>query len=75
MTPTECALSLSGDTNKMKKGDIVRFIVCIDEDDNNLRFLVLENPDGGRVLVEAIVDMNLRPTYRYNVADLEVCTA
>jgi len=57
----------------MKQGDIVRFIIAIDKDDNDLRMRVIEDPDGGRVLVEALVDMRIKPTYRYNVADLQVC--
>jgi len=57
----------------MKQGDIVRFIIAIDKDDNDLRMRVIEDPDGGRVLVEALVDMHIKPTYRYNVEDLQVC--
>lgn len=57
----------------MKKGDIVKFKKVVDEGDEDLRMVLLEDPDGGRVLVAAIVDMNLKPTSRYNVEDLEVC--
>lgn len=57
----------------MKKGDIVKFKQVVDAGDEDLRMVLLENPDGGRVLVVAIVDMNLKPTSRYNVEDLEVC--
>jgi len=35
--------------------------------------VLLENPDGGRVLIESIVDMNIRPTYRYSAEELEIC--
>lgn len=56
----------------MKKGDLVKFRVAVEDGDEELEFLVLENPEGGRVLVEAIVDMNLRPNYRYKVEDLEL---
>ena len=57
----------------MKKGNIVKFRNIVDAGDENLRMILLEDPDGGRVLVESIVDMKIRPTYRYNVEDLEVC--
>lgn len=58
----------------MKKGDIVKFRNVVDAGDENLRMILLKDPDGGRVLVESIVDMKIRPTYRYSVEDLEVCT-
>ena len=57
----------------MKKGDIVKFKKVVEEGDENLRMLLLEDPDGGRVLVVAIVDMIFKPTSRHNVEDLEVC--
>lgn len=58
----------------MRKGDIVKFRNVVDAGDENLRMILLEDPDGGRVLVESIVDMKIRPTDRYNVDDLEVCS-
>lgn len=57
----------------MKKGDVVKFKDVVDEGDADLRMVLLENPDKGFVLVEALVEMKLRPTYRYEVADLVVC--
>jgi hypothetical protein len=57
----------------MQKGDIVKFNKVVDAGDEALRMVLLENPDRGSVLVEAIVDMNIKPTYRHNVEDLEVC--
>ncbi len=57
----------------MKKGDIAKFKKAVDAGDENLRMILLEEPDKGSVLVEAIIDMNLKPTCRYNVEDLEVC--
>lgn len=57
----------------MKKGDIVKFLIAVDPGDEDLRMVLLEDPDGDRVLVECIVDMKIRPSYRYNVADLEYC--
>lgn len=41
----------------MKKGDIVKFRNFVDAGDEDFRMILLENLDGGRVLVESIVDM------------------
>lgn len=56
----------------MKKYDVVKFKTVVDAGDENVRMTILENPDGGRVLVEVICDMTIRPTCRYNAEDLEV---
>ena len=58
----------------MKKGDVVKFRNIVDAGDEDLRMILLEDPDGGRVLVESVVDMKIRPTCRYSVDDLEVCS-
>ena len=57
----------------MKAGNIVKFKNIIDAGDDDIRMVILEVPDRGRVLVEALVGMKLNPTYRYNVEDLELC--
>lgn len=57
-----------------EKGDIVKFRNVVDAGDEELRMILLEDPDGGQVLVESIVVMKIRPTYRYNLEELEVCT-
>jgi hypothetical protein len=57
----------------MKKGDIVKFKAVVDEGDEKIRMVLLEDPDGGRVLVQALVDMTIKPTARYLVEDLDVC--
>lgn len=57
----------------MKRGDIVKFKEVLDAGDAELRLVVLENEDGGRVLVQALVRMRLNPTYRYKVEELAVC--
>lgn len=57
----------------MQKGDIVKFKKVVDVGDETLRMVLLENPDRGSVLVEAIIDMNIKPTYRHSVEDLKVC--
>ena len=57
----------------MKKGDIVRFKKIVDPGDENLRMRLLEDPDGGRVLVVSLVGMSINPTSIYPVDDLVVC--
>jgi hypothetical protein len=57
----------------MKKGDVVKFKNIVDAGDENVRMVLLEDSGGGRVLVEIICDMNIKPTYRYKVEELEVC--
>jgi len=56
----------------MKKGDVVKFKKIVDPGDENVRMVLLEDPDGGRVLVEYISDLNIKPTFRYDVQELEV---
>ena len=57
----------------MKKGDFVRFREAVDPGDEKVRMRLLEDPDGGRVLVEALVGMEFNPTYVYPVNDLVIC--
>lgn len=57
----------------MKKGDVVKFNSIVDKGDEHLRMILIENPDGGRVKVMALVDMNIRPIDIYPVKDLMLC--
>ena len=57
----------------MVKGDIVEFTKQM-EDELGLKFILLENPDGGRVLAEAVVDMAIRPSYILRVDEIKVVT-
>jgi len=63
----------------MKKGDIVKFREEVDLGDTKVRMVLLEDPDGGRVLVGdlcIVEDSGVKPavtaTSRYLVDDLEV---
>ncbi len=63
----------------MKKGDIVKFREEVDPGDSKVRMLLLEDPDGGRVLVgdlciveETGVKQAVTATSRYLVDELEV---
>jgi hypothetical protein len=54
---------------EIKKGSIVKFKDPESEDEKKLRMKVLED-NGDRVLVEALVDMTIKPTYVYLKKDL-----
>jgi hypothetical protein len=60
------------DMDTLKAGDIAKFRFPDDEDEARERFLLLEDPDGGRVLVECICPLMIRPTKVLRVEDLEV---
>lgn len=57
----------------MKKGDIVKFREAVDPGDEKVRMRLLEDPDGGRVLVEALMEMSINPTYVYQIENLVIC--
>ena len=54
----------------MKRGDIVKFKKVVEPGDDRIRMRLLEDPDGGRVLVESLVEMTINPTSIYQVDDL-----
>jgi ribosomal protein S27AE len=47
---------------ELKKGDLVRFRRVVDPNDDKIVMRLLENPDGGRVLVESLIWDELNPT-------------
>lgn len=53
-----------GDTSdeELKKGDRVRFRRVVDPDDDKIVMILLEDPNGGRVLVESLIWDSLNPT-------------
>lgn len=57
----------------MKKGDIVKFRNIVDPGDDRIRMRLLEDPDGGRVLVVSLVGLTINPTSIYPVDDLVEC--
>ena len=56
----------------MKKGDIVKFKRVVDPGDADLKMVLLEDPEKGRVRVQALIDMRIPPTYIYPVDELEL---
>jgi hypothetical protein len=57
----------------MQKGDIVIFRDAKDPGDENAKMVLVEDPDGGRVLVRHLVDMKIQPTSIYLTKDLQLC--
>jgi hypothetical protein len=47
---------------ELKKGDKVRFRRVVDPGDDKIVMVLLEDPDGGRVLVESLIWDELNPT-------------
>lgn len=63
----------------MKKGDIVKFRNEVDPGDTKVRMILLEDPDGGRVMVGDVcivedtgIKQAVTATSRYLVEDLEL---
>jgi hypothetical protein len=59
----------SKDRSQLKVGDTVKFLSPLNDDEALERFIVLENR-GSRVLVEAICNMKIKPTFVYQANDL-----
>lgn len=56
----------------IRRGDVVRLKPeWQDKGDDMIVFIALEDEDGGRVLIEAQVDMKLKPTQRVRTDMLE----
>jgi hypothetical protein len=63
-------LALEGDN--MKKGDIAKFKNPLSPTEAKERFVLLEDPDGDRVLVEGTCNLPIRPTTIYRIDEIEV---
>lgn len=55
----------------MKKGDLVEYKNPL-PDEKGLRLILLEEPDGGRVLAEAVVNMVIKPSYILNISEIQI---
>jgi len=55
----------------MKKGDVVKFKREVDPGDTELRMVLLQNPEKGRVRVQHLIDMSIPPVNIYPVEELE----
>ncbi len=58
-------------TNELRLGDVVRFVDVVDEGDAEQRMVLIEEPDGGRVLVRHLgTGMKFAPTTRIPIEQL-----
>lgn len=55
---------------ELKKGDRVRFRRVVDPGDDKVVMVLLEDPDGGRVLVQSLIWKELNPTRVIPTAEL-----
>jgi hypothetical protein len=55
-----------------RKGDVVKFNAPSDEEEARERFILLEAPEAGRVLVECVTNLPIRPSKVLRLADLEL---
>lgn len=56
----------------MKKGDIAMYREPLDEAERQERFVLLEEPDGGRVLVKSICNLPIPPTKIVRMNEIEL---
>ena len=56
----------------LKKGDIVKFREPVNKDEAEERMILLEDPDGGRVSVEGICDLPIKPTKVVKIDEIEM---
>lgn len=59
----------------LQKGDIVIFKEVKDPGDEKSKMVVVDDPDGGRVLVRHLVDMEIQPSSIYPTKDLQLYVA
>jgi hypothetical protein len=64
-------MDLSEGQPHIRVGDTVKFLSPLTEEEGGERFIVIEHR-GPRVLVEAVCDMRVKPTFVYEAADLTV---
>jgi len=56
----------------MKKGNLIKFKEPFDQREEKERFILLKDPEGGRVLAEGVCNLTVRPTRILNSDDLEL---
>ena len=55
----------------MKKGDIVEFRRHF-PDEEGVRYMLIEEPEGDRVLAVALLDLVIKPTYVLKIEDIKL---
>jgi hypothetical protein len=70
--PGSSIMPLRWEMDELKKGDLVKFKDPLDENEKRERFVLLEDPDGGRVLAEGVCDLLFKPTRVLKVDELSL---
>lgn len=58
----------------MKKNDIVRYSKPVDAEEAKLRFVVLADPEKGRVDIQLVCDYTIKPIETVLTEDVELAT-
>jgi hypothetical protein len=69
--PGSSIIPVRWEMNELRKGDLVRFKEPLDENERQERFVLLEDPDGGRVLGEGVCNLPIKPTRVLKVDEIE----
>ncbi len=55
----------------MKANDIVKYSKPVSEEEANLRFILLQDPEKGRVDIQLICDYRIKPIETVEVGEIE----
>jgi len=56
----------------MKANDIVKYSTPVDEDEAKLRFVLLRDPEKGRVDIQLICDYRIKPVETVEAGEIEL---
>jgi hypothetical protein len=63
---------MNGATNRLKVGDVVRYVRSVDPGDEECRFIVIEDNDD-RLMIMLICDLPIPPLYVVPRCELTCC--
>lgn len=58
----------------MKRGDVVKYSRPVDEGESKFRFILLGEPEKGRVDIQLICDDRIKPIETVEVGEIEMAT-
>ena len=58
----------------MKRGDIVKYSKPVDEEEAEFRFIVLNEPEKGRVDIQLICDDRIKPIETVEAGEIELAS-
>lgn len=56
----------------MKRGDIVKYSRPVDDEEAKLRFILLDEPEKGRVDIQLICDYRIKPIETVEAGEVEL---